>query len=126
MMESDDGHWDGPAPDNESSAASIDGDTSHAEASDSTAAPRARGVDGLESTVIPPWDAKMSQTQIDEWAAAEARLGIKRSIQSWIKAKKKALASSLRPPQVKQPPTHLDFVGPPQRNGSLDGFVFGT
>ena len=42
--------------------------------------------------VVPPWDARLSPEQIEGWIGAEKLLNIKRSVASWLKAKRKSTA----------------------------------
>ena len=70
--------------------------------SDTTATPTSPRASPLDANVIPPWDAFLSDDQVKEWTEAEAKLGIKRSVKSWLAAKRKKLArlTAVLPPPL--------------------------
>ena len=94
--------------------------------SDSTQDPREHRRQSLDGNVIPPWDAKLPVDQVEAWKTAEAKLGIKRSVGSWLAAKRKALARTQTAAAAPQPLPGQDFVAAVQYAGSVPGFRFGT
>ena len=81
----------------------------------------------LEHKVIPPWNARLAEEQIAEWAVIENKLGIVRSVRGWLAAKKKALTKARKvtavPPDVSGGKT---FYPAACYNGAVNGYVFGT
>ena len=77
------------------------------------------------ASVVPPWDAKLSEQQILEWETAERTTGIKRSVTSWLKTKRKWLAKKSASPNIKIPNGCL-FHAAPAFAGSQPGYYFGT
>ena len=83
-------------------------------------------IQSLHETVIPPWDARLPEDQIDAWRTAELQLGTKRSVKSWLAAKRKqgAMKTTSAPPQPPQEGT--DYVQATAFTGSLPGFYYGS
>jgi len=80
----------------------------------------------LHEVVIPPWDAKLPEDQIDAWRAAEDRLGTKRSVKGWLAAKKKKLASGKAVASPQRPPDGTNVVSAAEYTGTMNGFYYGT
>ena len=112
--------------DNESSDAhdSDSVSTSDAGASDSTALPG--GTSCIDFCVVPPWDARLQADQIAGWKGAEEALGIKRSVKSWLQAKRKKLARTAAAPSLPTPLPEQNFVAALSYAGAVTGFYFGT
>ena len=80
----------------------------------------------LDDKVIPPWDAKLTAEQTAEWTAAEAKLGIRRSVTSWLATKRKRLARALAAPLPPAPQPGQAFLAAAAYAGPVQGYHFGT
>ena len=94
--------------------------------SDSTADTETGWAEALHERVIPPWDARLPEDHIAEWRAAEAALGIKRSVKGWLSAKKKKMAEAIQRAPPATPTAETSYVPAKHYTGSIPGFFFGT
>jgi len=78
-----------------------------------------------DGNVIPPWDAKLTLEQVQSWEAAEAKTGLKRSVTSWLAAKRKQAATQTGSCKLMFP-AGTKFVESPTFVGSHSGYLYGT
>ena len=118
------GHDDHNEDRSEYSSGAGDGDDS--DDSESLSGTGNTGSPELHEVVIPPWDARLPEDQIEVWRTAEAQLGTKRSIKGWLAANRKKAANRTvaAPPQA--PQDDVDYVSAVRYAGNLDGFYYGT
>ena len=93
----------------------------------STAMPEPYEPIRIEDHVVPPWDLGIPSQALDSWTDAEKKVGVKRSVAGWLKAKRRTSKRS----EIKQlapPLTSSGLASYPcdAYAGAVNGYYFGT